>query len=93
MHQAAPNANASGVQKTLAEISERVTNLKNAIEKLDATRAKMEHHGDLLSHARYQRDEVVPAMNAVRTVADELELLVDDNKWPLPKYREMLYMY
>jgi glutamine synthetase len=53
----------------------------------------MEHHGDLLQHARYQRDEVVPAMAAVRTVADELENLVDDARWPLPKYREMLFMF
>jgi glutamine synthetase type III len=32
-------------------------------------------------------------MQAVRDVADELEVLVDDSIWPLPKFREMLYIY
>ncbi len=92
-HQAAPNANVSGVQKSLSEVCDRISALKGAIDKLDLARAKMEHHGDPLHHAKYQRDEVVPAISAVRGVADELELIVDDSKWPLPKYREMLYMY
>jgi glutamine synthetase type III len=32
-------------------------------------------------------------MNAARHTADELEGLVDDALWPLPKFREMLYIY
>jgi glutamine synthetase len=82
-----------GLEETLGRLSEKVNALVGALGKLDACRARMEHHGDLLQHARYQRDEVVPAMAAVRTVADELENLVDDARWPLPKYREMLFMF
>jgi len=36
---------------------------------------------------------VFPAMAAVRDVADVLELIVADDLWPLPKYREMLFIY
>jgi len=32
-------------------------------------------------------------MAKVRRIADTLEGLVDDNIWPLPKYREMLFQY
>ena len=32
------------------------------------------------------------AMNRVRESADNLEMLVDDAYWPLPKYRELLYL-
>lgn len=32
-------------------------------------------------------------MQEVRKFADALELVVDDRLWPLPKYREMLFIY
>jgi len=38
------------------------------------------------------RDDVVPAMLEVRKVADELEGIVADDLWPLPTYREMLFI-
>jgi glutamine synthetase len=38
------------------------------------------------------RDEVLPAMAAVRVHADRLEALVADELWPLPRYAEMLYV-
>ncbi len=50
-------------------------------------------HGDADKAARACRDHVVPAMAACRTVGDALELMVDDALWPLPKYREMLWLY
>ena len=36
--------------------------------------------------------DVLPAMGAVREVADKLETLVADDLWPLPSYREMLFI-
>ena len=36
---------------------------------------------------------IVDEMARLRSVVDELECLVDDAKWPLPKYREMLFIY
>ena len=38
------------------------------------------------------RDQVVPAMTAVREAADKLETLVADDLWPLPTYQEMLFI-
>jgi glutamine synthetase len=38
-------------------------------------------------------DTVIGAQNALREVADELETLVSDELWPLPKYRELLFQY
>ena len=37
-------------------------------------------------------NQVKPIMETVRTAADALEGLVDDQYWPLVKYREMLFM-
>ncbi len=30
-------------------------------------------------------------MDKIRTVVDKLEMVIDDELWPLPKYREMLF--
>lgn len=36
---------------------------------------------------------ILAAMDDLRKTVDKLEYLVDDTKWPLPKYREMLFIY
>ena len=45
-----------------------------------------------LELAKWMRDNVVPAMDAARDVADRLERIVADDLWPLPKYSEMLFI-
>lgn len=50
-------------------------------------------HGDIIDHAKFLRDRVIPAMNQVRETADVLESVVEDSLWPMPKYREMLFVY
>ena len=37
-------------------------------------------------------DTVFPLMDEIRYHIDKLELMVDDEMWPLPKYREMLFI-
>ena len=36
---------------------------------------------------------ILTAMDDLRRTVDRLEHLVDDSRWPLPKYREMLFVY
>ncbi len=43
-------------------------------------------------HAKYMRDTVVPAMASLRELGDQIELLVPHELWPLPTYREMLFI-
>jgi len=45
-----------------------------------------------LELAEYARDKQVPAMEEVREAADQLEKVVSDDLWPLPKYEEMLFI-
>ncbi len=47
---------------------------------------------DVLVHARYMHEQVVPAMDKVRGAADKLEKVVADDLWPLPKYSEILFI-
>ena len=54
----------------------------------------MEHHGGhgVVEEAKHYCNNVLPAMLAVRKVADELEAIVADDLWPLPTYQEMLFI-
>jgi glutamine synthetase len=51
-----------------------------------------ESNGDAHKHAKYFRDKVVPAMVALREAGDNLECVVPHDLWPLPTYREMLFI-
>ena len=53
---------------------------------LDHTSASSE------KHAKYMRDTIVPGMTKLRDLGDQLEVLVPHAIWPLPTYREMLFV-
>ncbi|MBA4016657.1 MAG: glutamine synthetase type III [Pirellula sp.] len=76
---------------TLDKATELVAQLESAIDKLEGA---INHtaSGDILAHAKHFRDEVIPAMNVVRSIADKLETIVPDDIWPLPTYQEMLFI-
>jgi len=82
---------ASGVAGLAEEVEPLVEELYATI--LDLEKAN-DHEGPDggIKHAKYMRDTVIPAMTAVRTVADKLERIVADDLWPLPKYSEMLFI-
>ncbi|MGD9719990.1 MAG: glutamine synthetase III [Pirellulales bacterium] len=72
-----------------------VTDLSGELEdKIAKLEAAMAHHGaaDLAAEAKHFDGAVLPAMKAVRDVADKLECIVADDIWPLPSYREMLFI-
>ena len=53
----------------------------------------MDIKGSALKKAQFCRDLLVPVIAACRAEGDALEELVDDRLWPLPKYRELLWIY
>ncbi|HTV47126.1 MAG TPA: glutamine synthetase III [Phycisphaerae bacterium] len=87
----APAKSLSVQEKALAAIAENIAGLQKSVEELDEI---LEHHvsGDTLAHAKYARDKILPAMNEARQYGDALEELVSDADWPLPTYREMLFI-
>jgi glutamine synthetase len=77
----------------VAETEALLEEFTAAIKKLEnANLSENQPHDDLLEHAEYMRDTVVPAMSATRTAADKLEKIVADDLWPLPKYSEILFI-
>ena len=63
------------------------------IEKLQHAQHEAHETDSVEDEARVFVSVVIPAQNELREVADELETLVADDLWPLPKYRELLFQY
>jgi glutamine synthetase len=65
--------------------------MMTAVAKLSAALEK-EGFASIEAHMKFLADDVRGLMDEVRAAADKLETLVDDSLWPLPKYREMLFI-
>jgi glutamine synthetase len=85
--------NAAQLPELAGEIEGLLTSLTGALGTLESVNLEeSQPHDDLLVHANYMRDQVIPAMDAVRAAADKLEKMVADDLWPLPKYSEILFI-
>ncbi len=76
---------------TFRKISGFVNALSRDVEALVEARKKANRVADMAERARMYGSEVRQCMVKVRDSADHLEMLVDDELWPLPKYRELLF--
>ena len=78
---------------TLAALGEFV-NLVSRFQESITALEKVSAHGDddPVKHAAWIRDKVKPAMAQLRTYADALETHVSADLWPLPTYRELLFL-
>jgi len=87
----AAGADATVQADLVKAISTSLAGLKKAVDGLEHA---LEHagSGDLYDHAKHMQKEVLSAMLEVRKHSDHLETLVADDHWPLPTYREMLFI-
>ncbi len=79
--------NEKNVAKALAEGTEKLITAIDALEQL----SKKVPCDDSYETAKYYRDTVIPAMNALREAADGLETIVGKEYWPFPTYTDLLY--
>ncbi len=80
------------IQNSLKKVGTLVDDLDTAVEALESALAKTHSIDKVHTQARSFRDDVIPAMKAVRHAADTLETIVDAEMWPLPTYAEMLFL-
>jgi glutamine synthetase len=78
-------------KKLLDKVTKLADDFKRRTDKLQAALAH-NGNGSAEKHARHYRDDVVPAMAAVRESSDALECIVPHELWPLATYREMLFI-
>ncbi|MEM8834803.1 MAG: glutamine synthetase III [Planctomycetota bacterium] len=78
--------------ETYADLVSKLRDGLNALEEAIESCAESVDPENPLPLARALRDRVIPAMNNVREAGDELERRTSDDLWPLPAYREMLFV-
>ena len=77
-------------KKVLDRVTGLVDDLRGRTEKLE--KSLDSHASSTAAHAKHMRDAVVPAMSDLRETADHIETLMPHGMWPLPTYREMLFI-
>lgn len=87
---------AAGVDATvqteaLKEVSALMAETKAALDRLVKVtgEAAAKEEGEV--QATYYHTEVVPAMDALRTPVDKLEMIVDKEAWPMPSYGDLIF--
>jgi glutamine synthetase len=78
--------------QTIKEISGHVEGIKDKVAEMLEERKKANRIEDLEDQALAYNLKVFPYLAEIREHVDKLELMVDDELWPLPKYREMLFI-
>ena len=63
------------------------------VDEMNKERAHANHIDQQRERAIQFHDFVVPLMNEIRDHVDDLEMVIDDQLWPLPKYRELLFIH
>ena len=86
-------------EKYSSEQTKELINVATAINRLQEGLANLSHKSeasesieDLPAKAAFFASDIMPAMLSIREVADYLEEVIADELWPLPKYREMLFL-
>lgn len=81
----------TGVRDTAEEVAKLINGLRGAVNEL--IKQNKEQGGDaVIDKARHIYDNVRPSMIEVRYYADRLERAVPHDYWPLPTYREILFV-
>jgi len=76
----------------LEKVCSLMKSLQNGVDSLEKVVTSAGGTEDVVAQAEDYRDNVIPAMQAVRQASDELETIVDADIWPLPTYAEMLFL-
>ena len=83
----------AGSTRSARRVSRLANSLVDSIAALEHAQHEAHEAGSVPDEARAFATVVIPAQQALREVVDELETVVADDLWPLPKYRELFFQY
>ncbi len=85
-------ADASSTQmRLIVDISAHLKGVKDNVDALLEQRRKVDALADIEKKADAYANVLLPLMDTIREHSDKLEMLVDDELWPMPKLRELLF--
>ena len=87
----AAGADAAVQTDLLKQVSKKLEAMQKALVKLEKAEAKGSAMTDAKEQAFYYKDTVMTVMAELRKPADELEMIVDKELWPLPTYGELMF--
>lgn len=76
----------------IKEISDHINGIQSDVSKMIEERKKVNQIEEIDKKSMAYCDKVKPYFETIRYHADKLETLIDDELWPLPKYRELLFI-
>jgi Uncharacterized protein related to glutamine synthetase len=79
--------------QSIRKISDHIRNIRQMTKALVERRKEVNKIVDIVERASIYSKEINNMMEEVRYHIDKLELIVDDKQWPLPKYRELLFLH
>ncbi len=79
-------------RRLVRHISKHVNAVTRLTDEMAEARKKVSRITDLRGQAIAYHDKVAPYLDEIRKHIDDLELIVDNKMWPLPKYRELLFI-
>ncbi len=88
---ACSSANTTIQTELLIKINDLVNEAGRAVEKLEEVTVSSRTIEDAALRAKAYRDDVIPAMKALRDPIDSLEMIVDKTYWPVPTYGQLLF--
>lgn len=78
-------------KETINKISEHMIAIRKKVKDLVEVRKEANAETDIVKKASHYSQRVKPYLEEIRYHIDKLELIIDDEMWPLPKYRELLF--
>ena len=76
---------------TMERLSELTDHILDAVKALEDKLSELKGIDDVMNGSAYIRDELIPAMDALRAYVDEAEMLTSAKDWPFPSYGELLF--
>lgn len=85
------NTLSEGRISLIRTIGHHISAIKTKVSEMEKLRIECESMRDVQQKAFAFDKKILPYLENIRHHIDELELIVEDEKWPLPKYRELLF--
>ncbi len=81
-----------GEVEIIRTIAEHISDVRDLAKEMESACDKANALKTDYAKANAYHDKIIPYIEKIRTMVDDLEMIVDDEMWPLPKYRELLFI-